>query len=101
MMGVLGRGDFEIELIVREKVWVRFTRVHRLYKEMISDPIWDNETIVIASSPNTRGWTIIAFGYTREGKQLLNPFVLTVVAACHMPVAETCNQITVEKFRLL
>jgi hypothetical protein len=39
MMGVLGRGDFEIELIVREKVWVRFTRVHRLYKEMISDPI--------------------------------------------------------------
>ena len=39
MMGVLGKGDFEIELIVREKVCVRFTRVHKLYKEMISDPI--------------------------------------------------------------
>ena len=39
MMGVLVKGDFEIELIVREKVCVRFTRVHKLYKEMISDPI--------------------------------------------------------------
>jgi len=54
-MGLLGKGDFEIELIGREMVWVRFTRVHKLYKEMRSEPIGDNETIVIASSPNTRG----------------------------------------------
>jgi hypothetical protein len=81
-------------------VWVRLTRVHKLYKEMRSDPIWDNEAIVIASSPNSRGWTKIAFGYIRKGKLLLNPFVLTAVGACHMPVAETRNQIPVEKFQL-
>jgi hypothetical protein len=34
-----GKGDLEIELIARKMVWVRLTRVHKLYKEMRSDPI--------------------------------------------------------------
>jgi len=95
-----GKGDFEIELIAGKSVWVRFTRVHKLYKEMRSDPIWDNETIVIASSPNSRGWTKIEFGYMRKGKQFTEHFVLTVVGASHMSVTETCDQITVEKFQV-
>jgi len=95
------KGDFEIELIAMKRVLVRFTRVHKLYKEMRSDPIWDNETIVIAFSPNSRGWTKIAFGYIQKGKQLLNPFVLTVFGAYHKSFAETGNQITVDNFRLL
>jgi hypothetical protein len=39
LMCVGGKCDFEIELIARKTVWVRFTRVHKLYKEMRSDPI--------------------------------------------------------------
>jgi hypothetical protein len=39
MMGVFEKSGFEIELIARKMVWVRFTAVCKLYNEMRSDPI--------------------------------------------------------------
>lgn len=51
-MGVLGSGDFEVESVTVQRVWVWVTRVNKLCKEMRSHCVLDNGTIAAASYVN-------------------------------------------------